>query len=103
MSLREHIARLWNLRTAFRGTFLDPAGNPHPNGAAVLGELRRFCYGAKPTIKLGLDGKVDPYASIAAAARQEVYQRVLAMLNLDDTDIRDMERRAHQQEEVTNE
>ena len=101
MNFTAHIARLWSLRTAFRRTFHGANGKPHEDGRVVLSELRRFCYGAKPTIKTGLDGRIDPYASVAAAARQEVYQRILDMINLDDSDLRDMERRAQQQENLT--
>ena len=86
MSARDYIARLWTLRTAFRRTFLQADGKPSADQRMVLEELRRFCYGAKPTIKQGPHG-VDPYASIAAAARQEVYQRVMSMLNIDDADL----------------
>ena len=39
--------------------------------------------------KAGPNG-LDPYASVAAAARQEVYFRVLGMLNLDDRDLHQM-------------
>jgi hypothetical protein len=86
VSARDYIARLWTLRTAFRRTFLQADGKPNHDQRLVLEELRRFCYGAKPTIKQGPQG-VDPYASIAAAARQEVYQRVMSMLNVDDADL----------------
>lgn len=101
--LRDQIRRLWGLRTAFRRTFNGPDGTPHEDGAAVLAELRRFCYGSRPTIKMGSDGRVDPYACIAAASRQEVYQRILSMLRLDDSDLRDMERRAQLEELTTHE
>lgn len=93
MSVRAYIAHLWNLRGAFRRTFLGADSKPTPDGAVVLAELRRFCYGAKPTLKAGANG-IDAYASIAAAARQEVWFRITSMLNLDDSDIAALERRA---------
>lgn len=93
MSLRDHIAHLWNLRGAFRRTFLQPTGKPTVDAETVLLELRRFCYGAKPTVKQGPNG-IDPYACMVAAGRQEVYFRICEMLNLDDSDLRAMERRA---------
>jgi hypothetical protein len=96
--MREQIARLWNLRGAFRRVFHGPDGKLSDDGVVVISELRRFCYGAKPTIKLGLNGQVDPYASIAAAARQEVYQRVLQILESSDEDIARMQRIANQAE-----
>lgn len=92
MNLKDHIAHLWNLRGSFRRVFLGNDGKPTPDGVVVLQELRRFCYGAKPTIKQGPNG-VDSHASIAAAARQEVYFRIAEILNIDDSDLRAMERR----------
>ena len=89
MSAREYLERLWWTRGAFRGCFLAPDGKPTENGRMALSELRRFCYGAKATIKQGPHG-LDPYASIAAAARQEVYMRIMDMLNLDDRDLQQM-------------
>jgi hypothetical protein len=97
-NVKEYVRRLYGLRGAFRRTFLTEAGTPHPDAAMVLGELRRFCHGGRPTIR-GTD-RLDPYASIAAAARQEVYFRIVGMLNLDDTDLALMERRA-QHEDMT--
>lgn len=95
MNLKEHIANLRWRRTAFRHTFNGPGGTLHEDGRKVLAEIRRFCYGNKPTLKLGPDGSIDPYASIAAAARQEVYFRIISMLDLNDEDLAFMERRAN--------
>jgi hypothetical protein len=91
MSVRDYIARLWTLRGAFRRTFLQADGKPNDDARVVLAELQRFCYGAKPTIKRGVSG-IDPYASIAAAARQEVYMRITSYLNLDDSALQLMEK-----------
>ena len=92
MSARDQIAMLWNRRGAFRRVFLQANGKPNADQRLVLDELRHFCYGNRPTIKAGPQG-LDPYASIAAAARQEVYMRVASMLNLDDSDLEQMARR----------
>lgn len=99
MSARDYIARLWNLRGAFRRTFLDATGKPHADAGVVLAELRRFCYGNRPTIKQGPHG-LDPYASIAAAARQEVYLRLTSYLNLDDSALQLMEKNMEQYEDA---
>ena len=95
-ALKDYIRRIRGMRESFRRCFLGPNGLPTNDGHVVLAELRRFCYGAKPTILRGTDGKVDPYASIAAAGRQEVYQRIVLMLNINDRDIVMMERQAQQ-------
>lgn len=92
MSARDYIARLWTLRSAFRRVFLQQNGKPNDDQRIVLDELRRFCYGAKPTLKHGPHG-LDVHASIAAAARQEVYMRIAEYLNLDDTDLETMTKR----------
>lgn len=99
MGVKDYVRRLFHLRTAFRACFLGADGRPTSQGEIVLAELRRFCHGNRPTIKSGLHG-IDSHASIAAAARQEVFFRITAMLNLDDSDINRMqEQAAHQQGE----
>lgn len=91
MGVKAYISRMRDLRGAFRRVFLGADGKPTNDGDIVLAELRRFCYGMKPTLKSSLAGVIDPYASVAAAARQEVFFRITAMLNLDDRDIARME------------
>ena len=86
MSARDLIERLMYRRLAFRGCFLGPDGKPTVNGRRALQELRRFCYGDKPVLKMGQSG-IDSHATCAAAGRQEVYMRVMGFLNLDDSDI----------------
>jgi hypothetical protein len=89
MSARDYFARIFTLREAFRRTFLQADGRPNGDQRMVLDELRRFCYGNKPTLKMGING-LDVHASIAAAARQEVYMRIASMLNIDDRDLHEM-------------
>lgn len=96
MSTRDYIARIWTVRGAFRRTFLQADGKPNDDQRLALAEIRRFCYGDKPTLKQGPNG-LDPYASIAAAARQEVYMRIAGYLNLDDSDLQLLERNAEKQ------
>ena len=94
MNIREHIRRIRFLRQAFRHTFLGADGKPRNDDAVmVLAEIKRFCYGARPTLKTG-EGRIDPYASVACAARQEVWFRIQGMLNLDDSDLALMEKQA---------
>lgn len=90
MGVIDYVRRIRTLRTAFRACFLGANGKPTDQGEIVLAELRRFCHGNRPTLKTGLNG-IDPHASIAAAARQEVFFRITAMLNLDDSDINRMQ------------
>lgn len=95
--IRYYVRRLYTLRGCFRRCFLGPDGKPTNDGAEALAELRRFCHGARPALKTGMRG-IDPYATVAAAARQEVYFRVMDMLNIDDSDLVAMTRRAAQEE-----
>ena len=85
-------------RDAFRRLFLAKDGYPTNDGELFLREMRRFCYGRKPTLLRGKEGAVDPYASVAAAARQEVYFRIIDTMNLSEKQIVLMERRANEQE-----
>jgi hypothetical protein len=104
MNAKEVIANLRWLRTCFRATFKDRNGKLHNDGRKVLAELRRFCFADRATIRRKLDGSVDPYASIAAAGRQEVYMRIISYLDLDDADLAFLERRAsiHESEGMSN-
>lgn len=86
-ALQQRIRRLTRRRFALRACFLGEDGRPTENGAVALAEIRHFCHGDRPTIKSGVRG-IDPYASIAAAARQEVWMRLDALLRLDDVDIK---------------
>ena len=97
MSVFDYVRQLSGLRNAFRQCFLGADGKPTPQAMVVLCELRRFCYGSRPALKGGAQG-IDPYATVAAAARQEVYFRVMDMLNLDDSDLAVMQRRAQMED-----
>lgn len=94
MNLVAYIKNLRWLRTSFRHTFKDKDGKLHDDARKVLAELRRFCFADRATIRRNADGTVDPYASIAAAARQEVYMRVVSLIELDDADLAFFEKRA---------
>jgi hypothetical protein len=99
VSIRAYASHMWNLRGATRRCFLSPDGKPTNDGAVLLTELRRFCHGNRPTIKAGPNG-VDVHASVAAAARQEVYFRITSMLNLDHSDLHALEKRAQMEDEA---
>jgi hypothetical protein len=85
-------------RDAFRRLFLGADGLPTNDGHEFLSEMRRFCFGGKSTVLRGKDGAVDQFASIAAAARQEVYFRILETIDLSERKLVAMERRANQTE-----
>lgn len=97
MSVLDYVRRMRAMRQAFRQCFFGADGKPTPQGELVLAELRRFCHGNRPTLKSGING-IDPYASVAAAARQEVFFRITAMLELNDSDINRMQELAARQQ-----
>lgn len=73
------IDRILRRRSHYRAVF-----RPGRSADIVLADLQRFCFGNAPTVKIGGNGQVDPLASIAAAARQEVWLRIINHLHLDD-------------------
>jgi hypothetical protein len=76
------IDRILKRRSHYRAVF-----HPGVHTDVVLADLRRFCFGNAPTIKLDGNGAVDPLACVAAAARQEVWLRIINHLNLDDSQL----------------
>ncbi len=93
MNVLDYVRRLSTLRGAFRRTFLAKDGKPTADAEIVLDELRRFCYGNRTALKAGAGGP-SADATLVAAARQEVYWRVMDMLNLDDSDLAVLHKRA---------
>jgi len=77
----QFIEKLLRRRSHYRAAFETRSGR------VVLADLQAFCYGNKPTIRYSQSGQVDSHASIAAAARQEVYMRIINHLHLDDADL----------------
>lgn len=76
------IDRILRRRSHYRAVF-----RPGRSTDIVLADLQRFCFGNAPTIRYGGQGAVDPLASTAAAARQEVWLRIINHLHLDDAQL----------------
>jgi hypothetical protein len=66
-------------RDAYRRTFLDADGRPNRNAERVLADLRRFCRATAPSFTPG-----DPYTTALLEGRREVWNRLMAFLQLDD-------------------
>jgi len=75
---------IWRRRESYRRLFLDDRGNLLPDAEIALADLKRFCNGAKSSIRLGSGGSVDPYAMAVAEGRREVWNRLNTYLYLDD-------------------
>jgi len=75
-------------RLALQKLLLDARGRLNPDAAVIVADLRRFCYAARPTITFSpISGTIDPYASVAAAARREVWDRLARLLQIDETEL----------------
>jgi len=76
-------------RLAYLATFCGDGDTPHPMGAEVLADLRRFAgldfKNQKPGIVVSpKSGMVDSHASIYRAAVRDVYMRIVGFLSIDE-------------------
>lgn len=76
------LQRILRRRSHYRAVF-----GVERSGAYVLADLRRFCKACEPSLVVGRDGQTDVYATGMAAGRQEVFWRIAAHLNLDDSQL----------------
>ena len=82
------LRKLMSLRNAWRDRFRAEDGQLNLPARAILIDLQRFCYAARPTIKVSpTTGCVDPYAMAVAEGRREVWLRISEYLKLDDRDL----------------
>lgn len=57
-------------------------------GQQALADLKRFCgYGSSPIVVSHLRQQVDPIATAVRIGRQEVFQRIVGHLTLDDSQL----------------
>lgn len=97
--LAQFIERKKRLRTAYRETFLGRDGKPHIAGGRVLAHLYRFCGMRDSAMRRDATGAVDPLALAYAQGQRDVYTTIQLHLNLDDSDLYQLDRaeRAQQQ------
>lgn len=82
------IYRVMGVRRAWQSAFLNDDGTLNDNGKKAIGDLARFCYYNRSSIKMSPKaGMIDPLATVAAEARREVFLRVKQAMNLDDLEI----------------
>jgi len=80
--------KIQRLQRAYRQVFLAPNGSiPEGVQKTVLADLAKFCYAAKPPTKISASGNVDALATMQVIGRQEVWQRMQAMMNLPIRDV----------------
>ena len=76
------IDRILRRRSHYRVVFKGKSGE------AVLADLKRFCRAmSTPLVVSAQSGCSDPMATGVAIGRQEVFQRIIQHLNLDDAQL----------------
>jgi hypothetical protein len=72
-------------QVALRRLLLDGQGNLKPEAKTVLVAFKHACHAGRGT-RLTVAGPngVDPIGTVAAAARRELWDSFITMLNLDD-------------------
>lgn len=85
---RAALDRILRRRSHYRAAFNSDSGR------AVLADLKRFCRWGKAPMVLGLDRHTDIYATGVEAGRQEVLQRIVGHLNIDDAQLMSLKEEA---------
>lgn len=84
MTESQHV-RWWNLREAYRAVFWR---KPTPQQTkSLIDDLREFCRADASCVVIGKDGHIDTHATAVCEGRREVYLRIVATLNLTDTQL----------------
>ncbi len=74
--------RILRRRSFYRATFQSDAARH------VLADLRRFCrHGESPLVVSTIRQQADPIATAVQIGRQEVFQRIIAHLHIDDAQL----------------
>lgn len=76
-------------KVAARQLFLGPDGKLTANARLLLTYFRAYCHAHRSSQLIAVDatGAVDAVATTARAARREVYDRFVNLLNLDDYEV----------------
>jgi hypothetical protein len=76
------IEKVLRRRSHYRAAFATPSGQK------VLADLARFCrHGESPIQVSNVRQQVDPVATAVRIGRQEVFQRILTHLHIDDSQL----------------
>lgn len=87
--MKQDRTRFLNRQIALRRICLTGDGKLSREARLVAAYLKRFCKARGPGVAYSpTTGQVDPVATVAMAARREVYDALVTLLNLDDyTDV----------------
>lgn len=73
-------------RLAYARTFCGDGQDVHGDGKIVLADLKRFCRINRGGLVISPKaGMVDPYATVYASGLRDVYLRIAAFLDLDES------------------
>ena len=78
------LPRLLRRKHAYQRLFRVQAGPPAGDVRAVLADLKSFARLPDAPIVRAVSGQVDPLASAVLAGRQEVVNRILAHVHIDE-------------------
>ena len=78
-------------RSDYRTVFLTK-GEANAIQAAVLSDLRSFCFAERRTAVRARDGRIDPIATALQEGRREVWLRINKFLTLSDEQLERIER-----------
>lgn len=72
-------------QVAIRRLCLNARGELNPDARRVAAHLKFLCHGPATgrLVRFSPSGEVDPVATVAAAARREVWDELVKLLNLD--------------------
>ncbi|MCX4154990.1 MULTISPECIES: Bbp19 family protein [Paraburkholderia] len=80
--MRSYFEKLLRRRSFYRATFESQAGR------AVLADLRRFArFTESPLVVSTVRQQVDPFATAVKIGRQEMFQRIIHHLHVDDAQL----------------
>ncbi|SMG01063.1 Bbp19 family protein [Burkholderia singularis] len=85
----------WNRRAHYRHCFCDERGILTLAGERVLADLAVFCRADRSTVITSpLQRTVDPFATMVAEGRREVFVRILQILGMSDAQLNSLKNEA---------
>ncbi len=85
------IEKIFRRKLAYRRTFMDPEGRLTAEAEIILNDLRKFARAGRAPIQVSpVTRTVDPVSSALIAGRQEVYQRIVQYLFVNEKQVFDL-------------
>lgn len=80
--------QLWFKRNQAIRNVLAPGGELSPQARVLMGALGQFCHARRSSVMVGNGGQIDPYATMVAEGRREVFNWLLDILEVNEHDAR---------------